>query len=139
MTIAEKRKVLNDLRKNCLKNNKKYNKLYQKFKKYNNIVSFSASLLNASSITLILSTPAIPVLFIPSAVCSSLQFIISRVYEKLNIQDKTLIYLNTSNQYYALMNEIVIVLNKNHLTNEQYGEYIEVITSKIDLIRDTQI
>jgi hypothetical protein len=127
------------MRTECLANSVIYKKRHQKLKRKDQLIEGFCSILNASSITLILSTPTVPPLFIGSAVCSSLQFVLSRVQEKMKWKDKYHSFLTTSNQYYALASEINVVLHKNHLTNEQYESYIEEVSDKTTLIRDSQI
>lgn len=139
MPIKDKIEALKKIKAECKNNYRQYANRYKRLKKYDNFIDLTTSILNASSITLILSTPAIPPLFIASAVCSGIQFVVCRVQDKMKIKDKYSQYLTTANQYYSLMNEILIVLHKNHLSNEEYQSYIEEVTDKINLIRDTQI
>lgn len=139
MPIKEKIKILNDIKKECLKKSNLYKKRYKKLKKRDDITDFTTSILNASSISLILASPAIPILFIPASICSSLQFIISQVQSKIDMKNKYNHHLTTSYQYENLCREIVVVLSKNHLSNEQYGDYIEELNDKLSLIQDSQI
>lgn len=108
-------------------------------KNKSNAVDFVTGILNAASITFILNTPGFPPLFIGGAVCSSLQFVIQRGLEKLKWVEKYNSYLVTSNQYKNLSAEILTVLTKNNLTNEQYESYLEEVIDKQSLIRDTEI
>jgi hypothetical protein len=139
MPIEDKKKVLKQLRQECMKNYKEYSERYRRLKRKDNITDGVCSVLNCGTIVCIVNTPVVPPLFIPSAVCSGLQFIISRYTEKMRWKDKYNQYLTTANQYYALNKEILVVLHKNHLTNEQYGDYISEITDKLNLVRDTQL
>lgn len=137
MPIQNKIEALKKIKNNCKNNFIEYNNKYKKYKRIDDIIDFFASILNASSITLILSTPALPPLFIASAVCSSLQFVINRAQDKMKIKDKYCQYKTTSNQYDALHREILTVLSKNNLSNEEYEAYLEEVNDKINLILDS--
>lgn len=139
MPIQAKIQELKKIKTECLANSVLYKRKHQKLKKRDQTIDGVCSVLNAGSITLILSTPTVPPLFIASAVCSGLQFILSRVQEKLKWKEKYNSFLTTSNQYYGLASEINVVLHKNHLTNELYEAYIEEVSDKITLVRDSQI
>jgi hypothetical protein len=138
MPIAEKIKSLKKIKDYCDKFYKLNHCKYKKYKRIDEGVDFFTSILNATSITLILSTPALPPLFIASAVCSSLQFVICRAQDKMKVKDKYNQYLTTARQYDALRREILTVLSKNHLSNEQYEAYIEEVHDKINLIKDNE-
>ena len=137
MPIQTKIEALKKIKNTCKNNFIEYNNKYKKYKRIDDIIDFFASILNASSITLILSTPALPPLFIASAVCSSLQFIITRAQDKMKIKDKYNQFKTTSNQYDALRREILTVLSKNNLSNEEYESYLEEVNDKINLILDS--
>lgn len=139
MPIKDKINVLKAIKKDCRENSLSYKKRYKKLKKIDDAIDLINSILNASSIALIMSIPAIPPLFIGSGVCSSIQFIISRSQDKMNLKQKYNRHLTSSNQYENLMREIITVLNKNHLTNEQYEAYIEEVHDKLSLISDTAL
>jgi hypothetical protein len=139
MPIHHKIKILNELKGGCLKKSKLYKKRYKKLKKIDDITDFTTSILNASSISLIVSSVSMPLLVIPSAVCSSIQFVIGQVQNKVNLKNRYNRHLTTSYQYEQLAREILIVLSKNHLTNDQYEAYIQEVNDKIGLIQDSEI
>lgn len=139
MPIQDKIKVLKKLKDDCNNKYKEYNKKYKKYKRYDDITDFITSILNASSISLIMSSLTLPLLIIPAGVLSSVQFIITRAQDKMKLKDKYNSFHITSNQYDALRREIITVLNKNHLDNSQYQQYIEEVHDKINLIKDMEI
>jgi uncharacterized protein YfkK (UPF0435 family) len=59
-----------------------------------------------------------------------------RIQDKTNLKQKIEELKQTINQYNAIVNEIVVVLNKNNLTSEQYTDYLQEIYDKIELISE---
>jgi hypothetical protein len=139
MPLKEKIEEIKKIKKYCKTSYILYHKKYKKYKTLDEVVDFITAILNASSITCILSTPAVPPLFIASAVCSSLQFVITRVQDKMKLKDKYNQYQITSKQYDALRREIITVLHKNHLSNSDCESLIEEFNDKINLIKDTEV
>jgi hypothetical protein len=139
MPIQDKIKVLKKLKDDCNNKYKEYNKKYKKYKRYDDITDFITSILNASSISLIMSSLTLPLLIIPAGVLSSAQFIITRAQDKMKLKDKYSSFHISANQYDGLRREIITVLSKNHLDNSQYQQYIEEVHDKINLIKDTEI
>lgn len=139
MPINHKVDTLNKIKKECLRYSTQYKKSHQKLKKRDNVIDGVNAVLNATSITCIINSPAVPPLVIAAAVSSALQFVLSRIQDKMRWKEKMTAFLTTSNQYHNMASEICVVLHKNGLSNEQYGEYLEEVNDKISLIRDTQL
>jgi hypothetical protein len=135
-STIHKRKVIKGVKDDCKLKIKLYRKRYKKLKRIDNVLDITNSFLNASAIALIVSGFTMPPLLIASASCSGVNFVMERIQDKTNLKQKIEELKQTINQYNAIVNEIVVVLNKNNLTSEQYTDYLQEIYDKIELISE---
>lgn len=140
-TEGEKKKIsiLKDVLKECLENSKQCNIKYKRLKKFDDRLDVFSSFLSGSSIVLVLVGFEFPPCLIASAVLGGIDFIIKRGQDKYNYKQKYLQHNLTMLQYKELAREIRAVLTKNHMTSDEYQNYIEECNDKLSLIQDTQL
>jgi len=132
-----KRKVIHSIKDDTKLKIKVYKRKYKKLKRIDNCLDISNSFLNSSALALVITgATAFPPLLIASASCSGINFVLNRIQDKINIKRKIEELRQSINQFNSVVNEIVIVLNKNNLTSEQYSNYMQELYDKISLIED---
>lgn len=134
-----KRKILRSLRDDCLIKVKQYRKKYKKLKRIDDAIDGGCALLTGISISFTVSGIGFPPLLIASACTSGFEFVVSRVQDKYNLKARYTQHNLSINQYSNLAREILTVLTKNNLSNEEYQSYICEITDKISLIEDSSM
>jgi hypothetical protein len=137
--IPGKIKNIKLILKDCLARAEKHKKAYKKKKRRSDIIDGINTGLSASSIACLIVGLEFPPVLIPSAILSGLNFIISRVSERYNLPQQYSQHNLTSRQYSDLAREIRIVLSKNHMSSQDYQNYLEEIGDKISLISDSEL
>lgn len=132
-------KILRGLRDDCNKQIQNYKKKFKKLKRLDDFIDMTTATLTGISISLTITGMTLPPLLLASAITSGTSFIIDRVQDKYNFKSKYTQHNLTINQYNNLSREILTVLTKNSLTEEEYHSYIVEITDKLSLIQDTAI
>jgi hypothetical protein len=135
----KKIKILKEVLKECLDHSKTYKSKYKKLKKFDDRLDVLSSFLSGGSIVLVLVGFEFPPCLVASAVLGSIDFVIKRGQDKYNYKQKYTQHHLTMLQYKDLAREIRAVLSKNHMTSEEYQNYIEECNDKLSLIQDTQL
>ena len=139
MTIEDKRKYLNNLKDICFNQSKKYKKRYRKLKFKDDMLDVSTSCMTASVIAFTISGFVLPPLLIASASLSGVSFVIQQGQKTYQFKRKYIQHSITITQYDALAREIIAVLHRNHMTSNEYEEFIDAMNDKMALIDDTRI
>jgi len=139
MSIQDKKKLLKEIKNRCIKKSKEYKKRFKRLKKWDDRIDLLVSFLNSANIACLISGLTYPPILIASIVCSGLGLIVSRVQQSYNFKHRYTTHNNTINNYNEVAREIITILHRNHLTNEQLQEYIEYINSKLDIIEGSSI
>ena len=139
MTIEDKRKYLNNLKDICFNQSKKYKKRYRKLKFKDDMLDVATSSMTASVIAFTISGFVIPPLLIVSCSLTGLSFVIQQGQKTYQFKRKYVQHSITITQYDALAREIISVLYRNHMTSNEYDEFIDAMNDKLALIDDTRI
>ena len=139
MTIEDKRKYLNNLKDICFNQSKKYKKRYRKLKFKDDMLDVATSSMTASVIAFTISGFVIPPLLIVSCSLTGLSFVIQQGQRTYQFKRKYVQHSITITQYDALAREIISVLHRNHMTSNEYDEFIDAMNDKLALIDDTRI
>lgn len=139
MLSNKKREKLKELKHECVKQSKYHKKKYKSYKHKDEGIELFNSLLNASSISLIVGGFSFPPLLIASACLSGCSFVISNLHRTSRIKTKIEKHDLSSKQYNELSRHISSVLMKNNLTSQQYSHFLEEISMQINLIEDSTI
>lgn len=139
MTIEDKRKYLNNLKDICFNQSKKYKKRYRKLKFKDDMLDVATSSMTASVIAFTISGFVIPPLLIVSCSLTGLSFVIQQGQKTYQFKRKYIQHSITITQYDALAREIIAVLHRNHMTSNEYDEFIDAMNDKMALIDDTRI
>ena len=138
MPISDKRKLLKEIQKQCTIFSKDYLKRYKKMKKIDDTIDVITSLLSASSIGLIVSGLSMPPLLLAAVVTSSLSFVITQVQLKYDLKTRYNNYNVCVNQYDEISREIITVLYRNHMTIDEYENFIDDVQAKLSMIDDSR-
>lgn len=137
--IHEKISILKDIRTNCLKKSTDFRNRYTCTKTWDEFLEFLTATLSGISISLIVAGFDSPTCLLISAITSATEFVLSRAQNQYNFKEKYS-QLNTSlRQYNDLVREITTVLSKNHMSSNDYQDYIEEVHAKLSLIEDSEI
>ena len=136
---TDKRRVLRDIKQKCIKYVKSNTKKYLKLKFINDMLDLSLAFLQSAGISCTVLGMTYPVLLPISAVVSGVAFIGSRLQDKYNFKTKLAQHQLTIRQFNHISREIVAVLSKNNLSEDEYYNYIIEIQDKISLIEDSSI
>ena len=109
MTIEEKRKLLHQLKDNCMNQAKVYYARYKRLKKKDDAIDVLTSVMTATTIALTISGFAVPPLLIVSASMSGLSFVIIQGQKTYNLKRKYEHHAVSVSQYEALARETVTV------------------------------
>lgn len=139
MPIPNKIEYLNKVKKECKELSEIYRKRYKKHKRLDDILDVITSLLNGSAIALTLSGFSMPMLLIGSIVCNSLSYIITQGQRSYNLKRRYLQNDTTYKQYIDLVRKIEAVLQKNHMTTDEYDQFIDQVHDRIALIDDNRL
>lgn len=139
MPIKDKKELLHNIKKNCIKKSNEYKQRYKRLKKIDDITDLTVSFLNSINIACLISGLTYPPILFASIACSSISLVISRVQQSYNFKHRYTNHNNTVNQYNDITREITNTLYRNHMTNEQLEDFIEYINSKLSIIEDSQI
>ena len=137
--IIEKRKALRIIHKHCLGMAKHYKRRYKKLKRIDDIIDVSSTTLNMSAVALTISGFGAPPLLVASAVCAGLGLVISQAQKTYNSKTKLSNFNISVTQYEELCREINAVLYRNHMSSEDYQEFIEDINAKLSMIDDSRL
>jgi len=139
MTIEDKRKYLNELKDKCFEESRAYKKRYSKLKWRDDFIDVITSGMNSGVIALTISGFVLPPLLIASASLSGVSFVIQQGQRTYNLKRKYIQHDITIKQYDALAREISHTLYRNHMTSEEYDDFIEQVNDKMALIDDSRI
>lgn len=135
----KKIKILKGVLRDCIDQSKNYTKKYKKLKRFDDRLDVLSSILSGSSIILVVVGFTNPPCLVASAIIGGIDFIIKRGQDKYNYKQKYTQHNLTMLQYKDLAREIGAVLSKNHMTSQEYQNYIEECNDKLSLIQDTQL
>lgn len=139
MPIEDKIKYLKELKEECKNNSNKYYKAYKRLKWKDDAIDVLTSLLNATSIALMISGLSFPPILIGAITCSGFAYIITQVQRSYNLKYRYTLHDITYKQYLDTIKKIDEVLYKNGLTAEQYDYFIQNMNEKCSLIDDARI
>ena len=139
MPVEAKKKLLKEIKINCILKSREYTKRHKKLKRIDQAIDLTVSFLNSCNLALLLTGLSFQPVWIGCIVCSSGALILSRLQQTYNLKHKYNSHNNTVLYYNDISREIITVLHKNHLTNEQLEDFIEYINGKINLIEDNEI
>ena len=139
MPISDKKKLLREMAKNCVNKSKLYRKRHKKYKFRDDIIDLSVSMMVGASMSLTIMGITFPILLIPSAILSGIAFVLSQAQRQYNLKHRYNMDSITCIQLQELSREISIVLRKNHLSNEDYEDFLSDVSNKLSLIEDSAI
>ena len=139
MPIQDKRKYLNKLKNICFEQSKKYKLRYRKLKFKDDMLDVATSCMTASVIAFTISGFVMPPLLIASASLTGVSFVIQQGQKTYQFKRKYIQHAITIAQYDALAREIIAVLHRNHMSSEDYDNFIEQMNDKMALIDDSRI
>ena len=139
--IEKKKKLINELLDDIVKQKTDNYKLYTKYRKRHNFFSCCVNTSNAISIsTLVSSLPtANPIGLAIGTSCAGLSSIGSAMNTSMNNQDKYLVCRNSYNQLGDLERTIRSQLIRNHLSSSDCDNIIEELNHTISLINDSSL
>ena len=139
MPISDKKKLLRDMAKDCIAKSKLYRKRHKKYKWIDDCIDLTNSILVGGSMSLTIMGITFPILLVPSAVLSGIAFVLSQAQRQYNLKHRYNMDSITCIQLQELSREISIVMRKNHMTNEEYEDFLNDVSNKLSLIEDTAI
>lgn len=139
MPISDKKKLLREMAKKCVDKSKLYKKRHKKLKWRDDMIDLSTSILVGGSMSLTIMGITFPILLIPSAVLSGIAFVLSQAQRQYNLKHRYNMDGITCIQLQELSREISIVMRKNHLSNDDYEDFLNDVSNKLSLIEDTAI
>jgi hypothetical protein len=139
--IKKKKKVLDELLNEIVKEKTKNKKLWRKYKKRDNNLKVSIHTCNAISISSIVSGIASinPIGIIIGLIFGSCSTIGSSINDSCNFNEKHYSCKSTACQLSDLEREIKAVLIRNHLTSSQIDTLIDDTNHRLSLIQDSSI
>ncbi len=139
MPIEDKREYLNNIKKDCDKLSIIYRKRYKKLKWRDDVIDVFTSSLNAGVIALTISGITLPPLLIASICCSATSYIITQAQRTYNLKRRYITHDMTYKQYIDIVRKIDAILQKNHMTTEEYDHFIDQIHDRLALIDDARL
>ena len=139
MPIEDKRKYLNELKDKCFEESKAYKKRYSKLKQKDDFIDVATSGMNSAVIALTISGFVLAPLLIISASLSGVSLIIQQGQRTYNLKRKYITHDMTYKQYIDIVRKIEAILQKNHMTTEEYDQFIDQIHDRLALIDDARI
>jgi hypothetical protein len=139
MPISDKKNLLRKMAKDCIDKSKLYRKRYKRYKFRDDMIDIFTSSCVACSMSFTIVGITFPILLIPASVLSGFAFIITQVQRQYDLKRRYHMDSVTYTQLVELSREISIVLRKNHLTNEEYEDFLNDVSNKLSLIEDTAI
>ncbi len=137
--IQEKRRLLRTIHRTCLLQHKAYKKRYKQLKKRDDMVDIFHTTLNMSAVALTISGFGIPPLLIASATCAGLGLVLTQAQKTYNSKVRLTNYSVCVCQYDEICREITAVLHRNHMSSDDYQEFIENINAKLSMIDDSKL
>jgi hypothetical protein len=137
--IKDKRKLLKDIHKECIKHHMYYKKRYKRLKLKDDIIDVLHTSLNMSAVALTLSGFGLPPLLIASASCAGMGLVLSQAQKTYQSKIRLTNFNVCVTQYEELAREITAVLHRNHMDSSMYQEYIEDVYQKMSLIDDSKL
>jgi hypothetical protein len=139
MTIEDKREYLDKIKKECFSLSNIYKKRYSKLKWRDDVIDIITSSLNAGVIALTISgINFTPLLFISIAL-SGTSYIITQAQRTYNLKRRYITHDMTYKQYIDIVRKIEAILQKNHMTTNEYDQFIDQIHDRLALIDDSRI
>jgi hypothetical protein len=139
MPIETKKKLLRQMAKECVDKSILYRRRHKIYKRRDDMIDMFTSSCVACSMSLTIVGITFPILLIPSAVLSGLAFIITQAQRQYDLKRRYNMDGITYTQLVELSREINIVIRKNHMTNEEYEDFVSDVSNKLSLIEDTAI
>jgi hypothetical protein len=139
MPIADKKKLLRQMAKECVEKSILYRRRHKKYKFRDDLIDMFTSSCVACSMSLTIVGITFPILLIPSAVLSGIAFIITQAQRQYDLKRRYNMDGITYTQLVELSREINIVIRKNHMTNEEYEDFVSDVSNKLSLIEDTAV
>lgn len=137
--IKDKRKLLKDIHKECIKHHMYYKKRYKRLKLKDDMIDVLHTGLNMSAVALTLSGFGLPPLLIASASCAGAGLVLSQAQKTYQSKIRLTNFNVCVTQYEELAREITAVLHRNHMDSAMYQEYIEDVYQKMSLIDDSKL
>jgi hypothetical protein len=139
MPIENKKKLLRQMAKECVDKSILYRRRHKKYKFRDDMIDIFTSSCVACSMSLTIVGITFPILLIPSAVLSGLAFVITQAQRQYDLKRRYNMDGITYTQLVELSREINIVIRKNHMTNEEYEDFVSDVSNKLSLIEDTAV
>jgi len=139
MTIPEKREYLTQIKDDCKKYSLKYHRLYKKLKWRDDVIDVISTSMNAGVIALTISGISFTPLLFVSIALSGVSYILSQAQKTYNLKRRYITHDMTHKQYIDVIRKIEAILQKNHLTGDEYDQFIDQIHDRIALIDDARI
>lgn len=139
MPIEDKRKYLDNIKDDCKKNSIRYYNLYKKYKWRDDVLDVLTTSMNAGVIALTISGITIPPLLFLSIGLSGVSYIITQAQRTYNLKRRYITHDMTYKQYVDIVRKIDAILQKNHMTTEEYDQFIDQIHDRMSLIDDARI
>lgn len=139
MPIEDKRKYLNEIKEECIKHSIQYHKLYKKLKRNDDIIDVLTTSMNACVIALTISGISFSPLLFVSISLSGISYILTQAQKTYNLKRKYITHDMTYKQYNDLIRKIDAILQRNHMTSDEYDQFIDQIHDRIALIDDARI
>jgi hypothetical protein len=124
--VDEKRKLLRQIHKTCLNEAKYYKKKYKRLKMKDDICDVAHTALNMSAVALTISG-------------FGMGLVLSQCQKTYNSKVKLTNYNVALCQYEELCREITAILFRNHMTSNDYQDYIEDVNAKLSMIDDSKL
>lgn len=139
--IEKKKKLINGLLDDVVKQKTENYKLYTKYRKRHNFFSCCINTTNAVSVSSLVSSlpTANPIGLAIGTGCAGLSSIGTAMNTSMNNQDKYLVCRNSYNQLGDLERTIRSQLIRNHLTSADCDNIIEELNHTISLINDSSL
>lgn len=139
MPIEDKRKYLDNIKDDCKKNSIRYYKNYKKLKWRDDVLDVITTSMNAGVIALTISGITIPPLLFVSIGLSGISYILTQAQRTYNLKRRYITHDMTHKQYIDIVRKIDAILQKNHMTTDEYDQFIDQIHDRISLIDDARI
>jgi hypothetical protein len=124
INIKRKRKIINLLYLQCLRERKKYHSRYKSTKSFDTACDIITAVLNSASISMSVSSITYPYLIFGSAISTAMAM---------------MIYGVTISQLDSVARDIIARMHVNNQSSDQYSLFLESINLRLDMIDDSKI
>ena len=139
MNIKRKRKIINLLYLQCLRERKKYHSRYKSTKSFDTACDIITAVLNSASISMSVSSITYPYLIFGSAISTAMAMMISQTQRAAGTRSKLTSYGVTISQLDSVARDIIARMHVNNQSSDQYSLFLESINLRLDMIDDSKI